>query len=124
MSGNMPGFVRNRWSYGDASVVLAFDDYYQFALLQSNVHEAWVRRNASSMRTDIRYTPTDCFETFPFPQLVGPAAMDATERVPPGLIREAAQFGGPGFGGPRSVVAGMNARTCKTNSPERVPPCP
>jgi hypothetical protein len=55
-------------------IVFAFDDDYYFALLQSNIHEAWVRRNASTMRTDIRYTPTDCFETFAFPQ--NPAKAD------------------------------------------------
>lgn len=61
-------FAPRGWIYSDATVVFAFDDYFHFSLLQSNVHEAWVRRNASTMRTDIRYTPTDCFETFPFPQ--------------------------------------------------------
>lgn len=65
---HMVVFVPAGWVYGDATVVFAFDDYYHFALLQSNIHEAWVRRNASTMRTDIRYTPTDCFETFAFPQ--------------------------------------------------------
>ena len=28
----------------------------------------WLRKQASSLRTDIRYTPTDCFDTFPFPE--------------------------------------------------------
>jgi len=60
-------FVPNGHSYGDATVVFAFDDDYHFALLQSSVHEAWLRKQASSLRTDIRYTPTDCFDTFPFP---------------------------------------------------------
>jgi len=62
-------------------VVFAFDDYYHFALLQSNVHEAWVRRNASTMRTDIRYTPTDCFETFAFPQAPAEPVQTEAERL-------------------------------------------
>jgi hypothetical protein len=60
-------FVPKGWVYYMAIVVFAFDDDYHFALLQSNVHEAWVRRQASSLRTDVRYTLTDCFDTFPFP---------------------------------------------------------
>ena len=60
-------FVPKGWVYYMAIVVFAFDDDYHFALLQSNVHEAWVRRQASSLRTDVRYTLTDCFATFPFP---------------------------------------------------------
>ncbi len=49
-------------------VIFAFDDFFHFALLQSAIHELWVRRNASTMRTDVRYTPSDCFETFAFPK--------------------------------------------------------
>ncbi len=64
---HMLAFVPPGSVYGDATVVFAFEDDYHFALLQSAVHEAWVRKQASSLRTDIRYTPTDCFATFPFP---------------------------------------------------------
>jgi hypothetical protein len=60
-------FVPKGYVYGDATVVFAFDDDYHFALLQSSVHEVWLRKQASSLRTDVRYTPTDCFDTFPFP---------------------------------------------------------
>ncbi|MRG96406.1 Eco57I restriction-modification methylase domain-containing protein [Polyangium spumosum] len=38
-----------------------------FAILQSRVHECWARFFGSSMKDDLRYTPSDCFETFPFP---------------------------------------------------------
>jgi len=62
-------FVAKGWIYSDQTIVFAFDDDYHFALLQSGVHEAWLRQQASSLRTDIRYTPTDCFDTFPFPPL-------------------------------------------------------
>ncbi|MBI3909969.1 MAG: N-6 DNA methylase, partial [Armatimonadetes bacterium] len=61
-------FVDKGWVYSEQTIVFAFPDDYHFALLQSGVHEAWVRRNASTMRTDVRYTPSDCFDTFPFPQ--------------------------------------------------------
>jgi len=62
-------FVAKGWIYSDQTIVFAFDDDYHFALLQSGVHEVWLRQQASSLRTDIRYTPTDCFDTFPFPPL-------------------------------------------------------
>ncbi len=38
-----------------------------FAILQSRIHESWARLLSSSMKTDLRYTASDCFETFPFP---------------------------------------------------------
>src|SRR6185437_3160556 len=33
----------------------------------SDIHEAWARVRGSTLETRLRYTPTDCFETFPFP---------------------------------------------------------
>jgi hypothetical protein len=65
---HMFAFVPNDWVFSHAVGVFAFDDYLHFSLLQSNLHEAWVLKNASSLESRIRYTPTDCFETFPFPQ--------------------------------------------------------
>ena len=48
-----------------------------FPLLQSKAHEAWSKVMSSSMKDDIRYGPTDCFETFPFPSaLLDSAASD------------------------------------------------
>lgn len=49
-------------------VLFLFDDDAAFALLQSRVHELWARFFSSSMKDDVRYIPTDCFETFPFPK--------------------------------------------------------
>ena len=38
-----------------------------FCTLQSRPHEIWARFFGSSMKDDLRYTPSDCFETYPFP---------------------------------------------------------
>jgi hypothetical protein len=38
-----------------------------FSCMQSRPHELWARFFASSMKDDLRYTPSDCFETFTFP---------------------------------------------------------
>ena len=45
-----------------------FDDFANFATLQSNIHETWLRRNAPTLESRQYYTTTDCFDTFPFPQ--------------------------------------------------------
>jgi hypothetical protein len=65
---HMLAFVPTNIVYGDVIVVFAYDDYRHFAVLQSAAHEIWIRHNASTMRTDVRYTPTDCLETFPLPE--------------------------------------------------------
>jgi hypothetical protein len=38
------------------------------ATLQSRVHEVWTRFFASTLEDRLRYTPSDCFEPFPFAQ--------------------------------------------------------
>ena len=43
------------------------DSHTAFAVLQSRVHEPWARLLSSSMKTDLRYAASDCFDTFPFP---------------------------------------------------------
>jgi len=48
--------------------VFPFDTYAAFCALQARPHEIWARFFASSMKDDLRYTPSDCFETFPFPE--------------------------------------------------------
>jgi type II restriction/modification system DNA methylase subunit YeeA len=48
----------------------AFDDDFPFGVLHSRIHEAWARANGTQVRereSGFRYTPTSCFETFPFP---------------------------------------------------------
>jgi hypothetical protein len=61
------GRLPERVIASEATVVFVASEWGEFAIIQSAVHEVWVWRQASSMRTDIRYTPRDCFETFPFP---------------------------------------------------------
>jgi type II restriction/modification system DNA methylase subunit YeeA len=52
-------------------IAIARDDDYAFGVLHSRVHEAWARGMGTQLReveSGFRYTPTTCFETFPFPR--------------------------------------------------------
>jgi hypothetical protein len=60
-------FVPTRLVGSEQVVFFALDDDASFAVLQSALHEAWVIAYASTFGHGIRYTPSDCFETFPFP---------------------------------------------------------
>ena len=57
----------NGMVYADSTIVFSLDSFSAFSALQSRPHEIWTRFFASSMKDDLRYTPSDCFETFPFP---------------------------------------------------------
>jgi methylase of polypeptide subunit release factors len=48
--------------------VLATARWSDFAVLQSTLHEVWARKYSGSLETRLRYSPTDCFATFPFPR--------------------------------------------------------
>jgi hypothetical protein len=48
--------------------VFALSSYAAFAGLQARCHEIWARMFASTMKDDLNYSPSDCFETFPFPE--------------------------------------------------------
>ena len=47
--------------------IFPYETCAAFCALQSRPHEIWARFFGSSMKDDLRYTPSDCFETFPFP---------------------------------------------------------
>ena len=47
--------------------VFARQDDYFFGVLHSKLHELWSLRMGTSLEDRPRYTPTTCFETFPFP---------------------------------------------------------
>ena len=52
--------------YAETLIVFPFDTYAAFCTLQSRPHEIWARFFGSSLEDRLRYTPSDCFETFPF----------------------------------------------------------
>jgi hypothetical protein len=57
-------FVPAQSIFAAPLVVIFTESRSTFAILQSAIHQAWVE-NVSNMGTTLRYTPSDCFETFP-----------------------------------------------------------
>jgi hypothetical protein len=60
-------FAPTNCVFSHALVVIALSEYSAYATLQSRSHETWARFFGSSLGDTLRYTPSDCFETFPFP---------------------------------------------------------
>lgn len=65
---HMLAFIPKNFILASRLAVFAFDDYFHFSVLQSNIHEIWLKRQASTLESRICYTTTDCFDTFPFPK--------------------------------------------------------
>ena len=67
----------------DATVAFARDDDYFFGVVHSRFHEVWALALGTQLRekeSGFRYTPTTCFETFPFP-FASDTGRDALEIV-------------------------------------------
>lgn len=73
--------VPNTYVMSEGLCVFASDDYALFGLLQTSLHHAWARKMCSTMRSDLRYTPSSAFDTFPRPEasLLGPVRTVAEE---------------------------------------------
>jgi hypothetical protein len=68
--------------FSEALVVFALPSHAAFCTVQSRLHEVWARFFGSSMKDDLRYSPSDCFETFPLPASFDSApALEAAGRA-------------------------------------------
>src|SRR5690606_7051871 len=65
----MPVMVSTSQVISEAIVVFATENTAMLALLSSAPHYWWARARASSMKADLRYTPSDVYETLPLPEL-------------------------------------------------------
>jgi hypothetical protein len=60
-------YLPARMVYSEQLVVFALPTHSAICTLQCRVHEIWARFFGSTLEDRLRYTPSDCFETFPFP---------------------------------------------------------
>jgi type II restriction/modification system DNA methylase subunit YeeA len=64
-----------------AVFAFARDDDYFFGVLHSRFHEVWALKLGTRLETRPRYTPTSCFETFPFPEPTHEQKVDISTAV-------------------------------------------
>ena len=62
-----PAFCPVDWVYAHRLCIFPLSSVSNYALIQSNIHESWARKYSSSLESRLNYSPSDCFETFPFP---------------------------------------------------------
>lgn len=67
--------------------VFVFGDDYAMGILTSRCHREWARLQSSTLRVDIRYTPTSAFDTFPWPPAPTDPQREAVATVAAELIR-------------------------------------
>jgi hypothetical protein len=62
----------------DATNVFAFEDDYAMGILSSSAHGGWAWSRSSTIKGDLRYTPSTVFEGFPWPY---PITDEQRERI-------------------------------------------
>jgi hypothetical protein len=67
---NSVEWIASDFIFDKQLVCFANDTDSMFTLLQSSIHWIWAKKNGSSMggTGNLRYTPTSCFQTLPFPE--------------------------------------------------------
>jgi hypothetical protein len=78
--------------FSEATNVFPLSSFTAVAVLQSRVHEPWARLLSSSMKMDLRYSASDCFETFPFPNSNPRAVLPDLESIGQTLYDTRAAF--------------------------------
>ena len=83
--------------FGHTLNVYPIDRHAPFAVMQSRVHEAWARLlssefGSSSIGAVLRYTPTDCLRTFPFPHPDPRTVIPSLEAIGERLYEARARF--------------------------------
>lgn len=63
-------FLEKNIVYDTSLIIFPLTKFISIVYLQNTLHEVWARKYGSTLESRLRYTPTDCFETFPFPQSI------------------------------------------------------
>jgi hypothetical protein len=59
--------VPTDYVFTDALDIFTTDRWDLYAVVQSTLHEVWARKYSGALKQDLRYSPSKCFDTFPFP---------------------------------------------------------
>jgi hypothetical protein len=60
-------FCPTNFVFSHMTKVVALDSSSDFAILNSSLHELWARKYSPTLENRLRYSPSYCFENFPFP---------------------------------------------------------
>ncbi|MDO5663995.1 MAG: N-6 DNA methylase [Bacteroidia bacterium] len=63
------GFLDKNIVVSDSAFALYDAEMWLFGILTSKIHNAWVRAVGGRLKTDMRYSASLCYNTFPFPKL-------------------------------------------------------
>ncbi len=75
------GFIDKNIIVPNSARIIHDPEPYMFGIINSNMHMVWVRAVAGRLKTDLRYSGTICYNTFPFPDTTHKQRELITEHV-------------------------------------------
>ncbi|MBP8063983.1 MAG: class I SAM-dependent DNA methyltransferase, partial [Acinetobacter sp.] len=75
------GFLNSDTIISNAARVIYNAEPYLFSLISSKMHIQWVRAVAGRLKTDMQYSNTLCYNTFPFPKISEAQKQELTQCV-------------------------------------------
>ena len=63
------GFLGEEYICSDSAFCIFTDSEYVFGVLNSKIHNLWVKAVGGKLKQDIRYSKDLCYNTFPFPNI-------------------------------------------------------
>jgi hypothetical protein len=81
------GFVDSETVVSNATRIIYNAEPFLFALISSKLHILWVKAVAGRLKTDMQYSNTICYNTFPFPE-INPDQKQELERYVYAVLNE------------------------------------
>jgi hypothetical protein len=75
------GFLNEKTIISDSASVIYNPETYIFGVISSRMHMVWVRAVGGKLKTDIRYSSSLCYNTFPFPKITEDQKQIITNQV-------------------------------------------
>ncbi len=88
------GFLKSSIIASDATLVVPSATLYQFGVLTSGMHMAWVRQVCGRLKSDFRYSNKLVYNNFPWPQDAPEKRKSAVEAAAQGVLDARAKFKG------------------------------
>jgi len=86
------GFLGEDYVISNAASIVQNAGLHVFSIISSMIHMCWVKAIAGKLKTDLRYTSTTCYNTFPTPKLTEKNKYDLTRCAEDILLAREAHF--------------------------------
>ena len=86
------GFLTKETIVNDSVQIIPNGTLYEFAIIHSTMHNDWMRMVAGRLEMRYRYSATIVYNTFPWPQNIGPQRREHIEKLAKEILRTRARY--------------------------------